>query len=118
MKNYQSILIIEDDLVFCKILTKFLEKNGYHATDSQNGSEALSRIKSSEIDLIVLDYRLPDITGLELIPKIVESSPKSDIILMSRYDDDGLSEKGISMGAIGFLKKPFDPDDLLIMMQN
>ncbi|MCC5815137.1 MAG: response regulator [Leptospira sp.] len=117
MSNFQSILIVEDDLVFCKILTKFLEKNGYHSSDAQSANQALEILQNTEVDLIVLDYRLPDINGIELIPKIQEISPDTNIILMSRYDDDGLSEKGKSLGAIGFLKKPFDPDELLQMMQ-
>lgn len=117
MKNYQSILIVEDDLVFCKILTKFLEKSGYHAIDTQSAREGLDRIQNAELDLIVLDYRLPDMTGLEMIPRIKEFSPDTDIILMSRYDEDNLSDKARDLGAIGFLKKPFDPDELLQMMQ-
>lgn len=108
-------MIIEDDLVFCKILTKFLEKSGYRATDAQTGKDAIQHISNLEIDLAVIDYRLPDMNGLELIDWIKENSPDTDCILMSRYNDS-LSEQAGEKGAIGFLDKPFDPDELLKLM--
>lgn len=113
MKEYKNIIIIEDDLVFCKILTKFLEKKGYRAIDAQNAGIAMERISHSEIGLAVIDYRLPDMNGIALMQWIKTNSPNTDCILMSRYEEENLSELAFKEGAVGFLSKPFDPDELI-----
>lgn len=109
----KKILIIEDDLVFCKLLGKFLEKVEYQTTDTQMGNKGIELASQESFDFAVVDYRLPDIKGTEVIQEINKISPDTVCILMSRYSDADMSEEAKKTGAKGFLTKPFKPADLL-----
>jgi two-component system response regulator HydG len=109
----KNILIVEDDLVFCKLLTKFLEKSGYLAIDSQTALSAMEKMETAAVDLAIIDYRLPDKDGIELLKWIQEKHPGIRSILMSRFIDDSVSVQAKAAGAIGFLTKPFNPEELI-----
>ncbi|MCC5930615.1 MAG: response regulator [Cyclobacteriaceae bacterium] len=109
----KKILIIEDDLVFCKLLGRFLEKIEYQTTDTQLGNKGIELATQNSFDFAVVDYRLPDINGTEVIQKINKISPNTVCILMSRYSDQEMSEEARKNGAKGFLTKPFKPSELL-----
>jgi DNA-binding response OmpR family regulator len=65
-----TILIVEDDIVFCKMLTRFLVKKGYAVSDAQSAAGAHSYLEQKNFDLAILDYKLPDGSGIEILKKI------------------------------------------------
>ena len=109
----KKILIVEDDVVFCRLLTKFLSRNNYEVMDAQNGKDAFELMEMNEFKLAILDYRLPDMTGLEILEKLKSKSPSSKIILITRYGDQDIANQAIEKGADAFISKPINPNELL-----
>lgn len=111
-----NILIVEDDIVFCKILINFFSKNGYHAEDVQTAKDALSRISQTNINIVIVDYKLPDLNGVELLKEIETIAPNCNKILMSRYSSEEILKEVQYLHGFKFLKKPFHPHELLEMV--
>lgn len=114
---HKKILIVEDDVVFCKLLTRFLAKNNFEVMDAQNGRDALELMELNSFELAVLDYRLPDMTGIEILSKIKEKRADSKVVMITRYGDQDIASKAIDKGADAFVSKPINPDELLEVLQ-
>jgi len=111
-----AILIVEDDLTFSRILNAFLEKNDFDVTVAHSikqGSEALA---ASQFDLALLDYRLPDGNGLELLEEI-RLNHHMPVIMMTSFNDVRTAVKAIQIGAADYILKPVYPDELLLTIQ-
>lgn len=112
-----KILLIEDDLTYSKIISKFLEKNGYEVISSARVAEGLSFYEKHQIDLIITDYRLPDGTGMEVLDQVLKSQPELPVILITNYSDIRTAVKSMKMGAFEYITKPIHPDELLLTVQ-
>lgn len=112
-----NILIVEDDAVFCKLLTRFLGKNGFLVSDAQDGKQAVKLIEEQSFSLGIFDYRLPDMDGIELLQMIKEKNPATKVIIMTRYGDEGIAQLAIDEGADAFIAKPINPTELLEVIQ-
>ncbi|MCH7399383.1 response regulator [Belliella sp. DSM 107340] len=108
-----KILIVEDDVVFCKLLTRFLSKNNFQVMDAQNGRDALELMELNDFGFAILDYRLPDMNGIDILEKLKSKNQESKIVLITRYGDEDIATKAIDKGADAFVSKPINPDDLL-----
>ncbi|MDR6762966.1 two-component system response regulator HydG [Flavobacterium sp. 2755] len=113
-----KILVIEDDISFCKLLEKFLVKNQYEVSIAFSASEARSAIKNESFDLILTDLRLPDSDGILLMSEIKNSHPEIPVILMTGYSDVNTAVKAIKNGAADYISKPFNPDEVLLVITN
>jgi DNA-binding response OmpR family regulator len=113
----KKILIVEDDVVFCKLLTRFLTKNNFEVMDAQNGKDAMELVNLNFFELAILDYRLPDMTGIEILKRVKEKNPNSRVLLITRYGDQDVAVKALDSGADAFISKPINPDELLQVIQ-
>ncbi|NRS90294.1 two-component system response regulator HydG [Flavobacterium sp. 7E] len=113
-----KILLIEDDISFCKLLEKFLTKNNYTVTTSFSAAEARSAVKKENFDLVLTDLRLPDDDGIGLMTEIKATFPDVPVILMTGYSDVNTAVKAIKNGASDYISKPFNPDEVLIVITN
>ncbi|OIV43451.1 sigma-54-dependent transcriptional regulator [Flavobacterium johnsoniae] len=113
-----KILVIEDDISFCKLLEKFLIKNKYEVSVAFSASEARSAIKNESFDLILTDLRLPDSDGILLMSEFKNSHPEIPVILMTGYSDVNTAVKAIKNGAADYISKPFNPDEVLLVITN
>jgi two-component system response regulator HydG len=113
-----KILLIEDDVAFCKLLEKFLIKKLYVVTAVFSAEEAKSKIKSDKFDLIITDLRLPDSDGIVLMSEIKLTHPNIPIILMTGYSDVSTAVKAIKNGAADYISKPFNPEEVLLVITN
>ena len=82
-----SILIVDDDRDICLVLLRFLTKNNYSVNIAHTGDEGLKSIRSNEYDLILCDYKLPDISGIELLQKVRILNSSVAIIMVTGYSD-------------------------------
>ncbi|MBG6060893.1 DNA-binding NtrC family response regulator [Flavobacterium sp. CG_9.1] len=113
-----KILLIEDDVAFCKLLEKFLIKKTFDVTTAFSAAEAKSNLKSTEFDLIITDLRLPDYDGITLMSEIKMTHPTIPILLMTGYADVSTAVKAIKNGAADYISKPFNPEEVLLVINN
>jgi two-component system response regulator HydG len=113
-----KILLIEDDISFCKLLEKFLIKNTYTVSSSYTAAEARNVIKKENFDLVLTDLRLPDSDGIELMIEIKAVFPDVPVVLMTGYSEVNTAVKAIKNGAADYISKPFNPDEVLLVISN
>lgn len=110
-----NLLIVDDETIICKGLSKIINwrEYGFNITGyACNGREAIEKIKSSEINLVVTDIRMPVMDGLELSRQIREHDPGIRIIIISGYGDFQYAKRAIEYGVKAYLLKPVIPDEL------
>ena len=112
-----KILVIEDDVSFCKLLEKFLTKNSYEISTAFSAEEAKNKIKNEVFDLIITDLRLPNYDGIQLLSEFKTDFPKIPVILMTGYSDVTTAVKAIQNGAADYISKPFNPDEVLLVIE-
>lgn len=113
-----KILLIEDDISFCKLLERFLIKKAYEVTIAFSAEEARLAIKKESFDLILTDLRLPDSDGIGLMKEFKDAYPDIPVILMTGYSDVNTAVKAIKNGAADYISKPFNPDEVLLVITN
>jgi two-component system, NtrC family, response regulator HydG len=112
-----TILIIDNDKDICQVLSKFLSKHNYQVSAVHNGNEGLKQLRIHEFDLILCNYKLPDITGIELLQKIRILNPTVAIIIITGFANVKTVVETFRYGANDYLTKPLFPDELLASIQ-
>ena len=108
----KRILIIDDDKNICHILSKLLEKEGFHTDSVYKGEDALKLLLKKHYDFMIVDYNLPDTNGLEIIKKLSHTKPIMGKIMISAYGDKLIKSKVIQENAL-FFDKPFNNQILI-----
>jgi two-component system response regulator AtoC len=104
----KSVLVIDDDPLIRKTLSSYLSKKGFEALVAEGGEEGIQKYEEHIPDLVILDIRLPDVDGLEVLGRIREKNPNASIIIMTAYDDMKTTIEAIKLGAFEYLVKPLD----------
>jgi two-component system response regulator AtoC len=104
----KSVLVIDDDPLIRKTLSSYLSKKGFEALAAEDGEEGIQKYEEHIPDLVILDIRLPDVDGLEVLGRIREKDPNASIIIMTAYDDMKTTIEAIKLGAFEYLVKPLD----------
>ncbi len=107
------VLIIEDEKLIRWSLRQKFETRGFHVTEVENGADAFVALDASVFDLIMLDYKLPDTTGLDILRKIRETDSDVVVIMMTAYSNIERAVDAIKLGAYDYIAKPFDMDEVL-----
>lgn len=111
------ILIIEDDLTFAQILEAFLTRNGFRTEAVPDIRSADRMLAAAKYDMLLLDYRLPDGTGMDLLQKVKPVQPSLPVIVMTSFHDIRTAVKAMRSGAYDFITKPVNPEELLMLMK-
>lgn len=114
----KSILLIEDDLTFSTIIDRFLSKKGFHAVVAHNLQSGEQLLSSTKFDLILLDYRLPDGIGLELVVKLRKKGVVIPTIMITSFNDVRTAVKSMASGIFDYILKPINPDELLMAINS
>ncbi|MCM8773503.1 MAG: response regulator [Candidatus Omnitrophica bacterium] len=112
----ENILVVDDDKLLLQTIKNLLEKEKYSVTAVDNSNKALELIKQNFYPLIILDVRMPDMDGMELLKRIrdiQENSHTSTIIVITGYADENVPIKAIKYGASDYIMKPFDITEFL-----
>jgi len=112
----QQILVIDNDIALCELLTEYLEPNGYKVETVYDSATAAERALSGEHALAVLDYTLPGMSGLELL-RHIRAHSRLPIVMLSARGDDIERITGLLIGADDYLAKPFNPLELVARIQ-
>ncbi len=110
MKN---ILIIDDEINICTLLSKFLGKHGFDVDTTMTGGAALKMMKEKTYDLVLCDYRLKDTDGAQLLQDIHQINPSTIVIIITGYTDVRVAVEMVKNGAYDYLSKPLYPDEIL-----
>jgi len=112
-----SILIVDDDEVMQQTLSDVLKKRGYEIFLVGSGNGALSVIKKNVIDLVLLDMRLPDVDGIEVLKKIKELDTEILVVMMTAYSDVQTAVSAMKSGAYHYINKPFELEELKLLIE-
>src|SRR6266536_3402847 len=107
-----QILAIDDDTIVQEILTFFLG-DGYQVRRAATGAEALRKLRREPVDLVVLDHRLPDRTGLDILPELRSIRPKLPVIMLTGYGSEWICAAAFKLGVADYLQKPVSAVDLV-----
>lgn len=113
----KRILIIDDEVSVCTLLTRFLGRYEYHTESCTSGAAAVAILREQSFDMIFCDYRLGDMNGSELMDKIKILAPESIVIFITGNAELQTAVDLIKAGAYNYLSKPLYPDELLKMVQ-
>jgi two-component system response regulator AtoC len=110
----EHILIVEDEKLVRWSLMERLKKEDYEVFEAENGEGGLRLLNEEAIDLVLLDYRLPDMTGLDILRRTVVERPETPIILMTAYSSIDSAVEAIKLGAYDYINKPFNHDEMVV----
>jgi two-component system response regulator HydG len=111
-----KILILEDDITFSQLLEGFLNKSGHNITLASHIKQGLKLIENQNFDLLLLDYRLPDGIGFDILTSNRNLGKIIPAIIMTSFNDVRTAVKSIQLGAADYITKPVNPDELLMVI--
>jgi len=112
-----KILIVDDDVILCQEMSKLLKKNNYDVSTASGLKKATDLLDNLIPDIILLDLKLPDGSGLDFLKTVKEKIPETMVLMLSGYGTISSAVEAIKNGALNFLTKPIDPDYLLITLE-
>ena len=115
MKN--PILLVEDDVVFSKMLSRFLERNGYDVIGCYSLEEAEKNLTPA-IKMIFTDLRLPDGDGINFLKQVKDIFPNLPVVVMTSYAEVSTAVEAMKLGAFDYISKPFQQEDVLNVIKN
>ncbi len=114
MRGNSAILIIDDDAGLRKTLSDVLRAKGYEVQTAENGAGGLAIIKEDSIDLVLIDLKLPDMSGIEVLNRIKTDSPSTQAIILTGRATLDSAIDATNKGAFSYLQKPYDIEQLLL----
>ena len=119
MASDKIILIVDDEPAICGMLRVVLEKEGYQCLEATNGQQARSAILDEKPDLVLLDWMLPDVSGVTLVHRLKkdELTASVPIIMLTAKSEEDNKIQGLKVGADDYITKPFSPRELTARIQ-
>ena len=117
MSKKEKILIVDDDVALQESLVTILESEGYFIETARTGLEAEAKVKAGYYNLALLDIRLPDMTGIELLSRINVLAPRTKKLVLTGYPDASSAIRAVNEKADAYLVKPFDPVELIALIE-
>ena len=111
-----KLLIVEDEKLIRWSIREMLERQDYEILEAPTGREALNVLEEQDCDLVLLDYRLPDITGLEILEWVHAKMPEVSVIMMTAYGTVETAVKAMKLGVYDYLTKPVNMDELSVIV--
>ena len=109
-----NILVVEDDIALNKLISKVLEKDGHTVISVKDGADALSRLESIYIDMIVTDIMMPNIDGYELVESIRAVNQSMPVLFVTAKGSFNDKSRGFNIGADDYMVKPIDINELIL----
>ncbi len=108
-----SVLLVDDETVFVDTLANRLMKRGFCVSGANSGSEGIQLLRKNEFDVAVLDLKMEDMDGIEVLKIFRKMDPQLSIIMLTGHGSETAARKGIEYGAFDYLSKPCEFEELL-----
>ncbi len=113
-----KILLLEDDQILCTSLKEFLALEGYSVDVAHRGTEVFDLTFSNTYDLYILDVNVPEVDGFDVLSELRDAGDTTPAIYITALTDINSISRGFKIGAEDYIKKPFDPEELVIRIKN
>jgi len=108
--------VIDDEPTVCKSCEKIL-KDKYDVTITMSGREGRDRLLQENFDLVLVDLKMPDMDGMDLVKIIKQKRPDTEVVIMTGYSTVDTAVEGMKLGAAEFISKPFTPNEMLTAVE-
>ena len=112
-----KILVVDDEEHIRFILKELLTKNNYQTKTASTGKKALSKIRKNPPHLVLLDYKLPDMNGNEILEETKNINPNIVVIMLTAYGDVKIAVKAMKLGAFDYITKPFNNEEIILVIK-
>ena len=112
-----NILIVDDDEQLRKSFKKIVEEEGYAVKSASTGEQCIKEVQDNQIDLVIMDIKMPGMTGLQALKEIHKSQPKLPVIIMTAYGTTETAIEATKHGAFDYILKPFDVPEMLELIE-
>ena len=112
-----KILIVDDELIMRKSLADWLERDGHKVETAVSGEEALKKFQETQFDIMLVDIKMEGIGGLEVLKHVKENDPDVEVVMITAYGSISTAIEAMKNGAYDYLLKPFDPNELGILIE-
>lgn len=112
-----DILVVEDGQSQRELLRDFLRDEGFRVSEAENGKTALDQVKAGYFDLLLVDYKMPEMDGIQLIEAVKALNPEIDIIMMTAFGTIETAVNAMKAGAADYIVKPVELEELLIQIE-
>jgi len=109
----RRLLLVDDERAFGAVLSKRLNKRGFHVTLAYSGTEAIQTLRAQEFDVAILDLKMEDMDGIEVLKMLKIMDPNLTVIMLTGHGSAEAAQKGIKLGAFDYLTKPCELRELL-----
>ncbi len=113
-----NVLLVDDETDFLTTIVKRLKKRGLNPVGANSGDEALAIIKAQQMDVVVLDVKMPGMDGLQTLREIKKLDPLIEVIMLTGHANVEVAIEGMELGAFDYLMKPADIDELHYKLQD
>ena len=107
------ILVVDDELQICELLDEFLSMQGHQITTVTSGEEAIIEFQANKTPVVLLDIRMPGISGIEVLRRIKEIDSNTGVIMLSAFGDPDTVQEAFQAGADYYLEKPIELEELM-----
>ena len=112
-----KILLVDDEKGFVDVISKRMSKRNIEVTRAYSGTEALQALRKKDFDVTVLDLKMEDMDGIELLKIFKKIAPELPVIMLTGHGSEEAARDGIQLGALDYLTKPCDFDELISKIQ-
>jgi len=113
----RRVLVVDDEEIICKYLRRELRQRGYDAAYRQSGEEALGELAKTPYSILLADIKMPGMTGLMLLDRAREQFPGVSVVIMTAHGSIEAAVEAMKLGASDFLTKPFQPEELALVIE-
>ncbi|HOO89263.1 MAG TPA: sigma-54 dependent transcriptional regulator [Syntrophales bacterium] len=111
-----NILIVEDGQSQREMLKDFLAREGHRVAEAEDGKSAIQQVRDGHFDLLLLDFKMPGMNGIEVLEKIKSINPEISVIMMTAYGTIETAVDAMKLGAVDYIGKPINLDELIILI--
>ncbi len=113
MQAREKILVVDDEESVCELLKQILTDEGYHVITASDGEEALLKLSEESPQVMTLDDKMPGMSGMEALARLSQDQPGVYIIMVTAVIDDSSIVEAMKMGALDYITKPFEREEVL-----